>query len=163
MAGNDLTLKDIQSIIGIVKSAENIQDFSLKLNGTEINISRGAGQPTSQRAELPAAPSAPPQPSIAAPVAKALAAAKQTDYGSNATLIKSSMVGTFYRAPGPGEPPFVEIGQKVKGDDVLCILEVIRQMNFIASPVEGNVTHILVENGDPVEFGQVMMVIQGVD
>jgi acetyl-CoA carboxylase biotin carboxyl carrier protein len=71
------------------------------------------------------------------------------------------MVGVFYRAPAPGEPPFVELGQTVKADQILCILEVMKLMNSIASPVEGTVTHILVENAEPVEFGQVIMVIDG--
>jgi acetyl-CoA carboxylase biotin carboxyl carrier protein len=167
VAGNGLTLKDIQSILDIIKSAEDIQDFSLKFEGTEIHISRSGGgfvPTTAARAPLEAAPppvaAAPAQAPM--PAAKGSAAGGAKEYGPNATLIKSSMVGVFYRAPAPGEAPFVEVGQKVEADQVLCILEVMKLMNSIASPINGTVTHILVENGDPVEFGQVIMVIEGV-
>ena len=71
------------------------------------------------------------------------------------------MVGVFYRAPAPGEPPFVEVGQRVEKDQVLCILEVMKLMNSVPTPVNGTVSEILVANGDPVEFGQVIMVIEG--
>ena len=70
------------------------------------------------------------------------------------------MVGTFYAAPSPGAKPFVEIGSQVAVGDTLCIIEAMKMMNQIESDVAGKVVSILVENGDPVEFGQPLFVIE---
>jgi acetyl-CoA carboxylase biotin carboxyl carrier protein len=69
------------------------------------------------------------------------------------------MVGTFYRAPEPGAHPFVEVGQRVEADTVVCIIEVMKLMNSIPAGCAGVVTHILVEDAQPVEYGQVLVVI----
>ena len=76
---------------------------------------------------------------------------------SDLTDITSPMVGTFYRAPGPEEPPFVEIGSRINVGQAVCILEAMKLMNELESEVSGEVIEILVENGTPVEFGQVLM------
>lgn len=78
----------------------------------------------------------------------------------NVVYVKSPLVGTFYRAPSPTSPPFVEIGQEVKKGDVLCIIEAMKVMNEIKSEYNGVVKEILVENGKPVEYGQILFVIQ---
>lgn len=75
-------------------------------------------------------------------------------------VFNSPMVGTFYRAPSPSAPPFVEIGQSVKKGDVLCIIEAMKMMNQIESDQDGIIEAILVENGDPVEFDQPMFSIK---
>ena len=67
------------------------------------------------------------------------------------------MVGTFYRAPAPGEPPFAEVGSRIKVGQTVCILEAMKLMNELESEVGGEVVEILVDNGTPVEFGQVLM------
>ena len=79
--------------------------------------------------------------------------------GSRSDLVEvtAPMVGTFYRAPGPEEPPFVEIGSKISVGQAVCILEAMKLMNELESEVSGEVIEILVENGTPVEFGQVLM------
>ena len=79
--------------------------------------------------------------------------------GSRADLVEvtAPMVGTFYRAPGPEEPPFVEIGSRIKVGQAVCILEAMKLMNELESEVSGEVVEILVDNGTPVEFGQVLM------
>ncbi len=79
--------------------------------------------------------------------------------GSRSDLVEvtAPMVGTFYRAPGPDEPPFVEIGSKISTGQAVCILEAMKLMNELESEVSGEVVEILVENGTPVEFGQVLM------
>ena len=71
--------------------------------------------------------------------------------------VTAPMVGTFYRAPGPEEPPFVEIGSRINVGQAVCILEAMKLMNELESEVSGEVIEILVENGTPVEFGQVLM------
>ncbi|HEX3360884.1 MAG TPA: acetyl-CoA carboxylase biotin carboxyl carrier protein [Solirubrobacterales bacterium] len=78
---------------------------------------------------------------------------------ANGTKIESPSVGLFWRAPSPGAPPFVEIGQRVARGDTVAIVEVMKLMNHVASPVDGVVTAILVENGDSVEFGQPIVVV----
>lgn len=75
-------------------------------------------------------------------------------------VITSPFVGTFYRAPGPGVEPFVEIGQQVKKGDVLCIIEAMKLMNEIEAENSGKVVEILVENGKPVEFDQPLIVLE---
>jgi acetyl-CoA carboxylase biotin carboxyl carrier protein len=77
----------------------------------------------------------------------------------NIVYVKSPLVGTFYRAPSPTSPPFVQQGQKVKKGDILCIIEAMKVMNEIKSDYDGIVKEILVENGKPVEFGQVLFII----
>lgn len=74
--------------------------------------------------------------------------------------IKSPMVGTFYRAPSPGAKPYVEIGDALKPGDVVCIIEAMKLMNEIKAEVGGKISEILVENGQPVEFGQVLFVLE---
>ncbi len=74
--------------------------------------------------------------------------------------IKSPMVGTFYRAPAPDSPPFAEVGQEIEPGQVLCIIEAMKLMNEIKSEVKGRILQIPVENGQPVEFGQVLFIIE---
>jgi acetyl-CoA carboxylase biotin carboxyl carrier protein len=75
-------------------------------------------------------------------------------------VIKSPLVGTFYRSPSPGAPPFVEEGDMVSKGQILCIIEALKVMNEIESDVDGRVTKILVENGQPVEYGQELFYIE---
>ncbi len=78
----------------------------------------------------------------------------------NIVYVKSPLVGTFYRAPSPTSEPFVEVGESVKKGDVLCIVEAMKVMNEIKSEYDGIVKEILVENGKPVEYGQVLFILQ---
>ena len=71
--------------------------------------------------------------------------------------VKSPMVGTFYRAPGPDEAPFVEVGERIRTGQTVCIIEAMKLMNEIEAEVSGQVMEILVENGEPVEYGQILM------
>ncbi|MCS6959779.1 MAG: acetyl-CoA carboxylase biotin carboxyl carrier protein [Pseudanabaenaceae cyanobacterium SKYGB_i_bin29] len=74
--------------------------------------------------------------------------------------VVSPMVGTFYRSPAPGEPPFVEVGEVVKKGQTVCIIEAMKLMNEIEAEVSGRIAEILVENAQPIEFGQVLMRIE---
>ena len=96
-----------------------------------------------------------PQPAAPPPAAKAAA-----EESSRRVVIKSPMVGTFYRAPSPDAPPFVEVGQDVESGQVLCIIEAMKLMNEIKSEVAGRVIEILAENSDPVEFGQGLFALE---
>ena len=98
----------------------------------------------SGQVKAPAAPAAPEQ--TAAPAEAAPA--------TSGHVVKSPMVGTFYRSPSPGAASFVEVGQKVKAGDVLCIVEAMKMMNQIEADKSGTIDAILVEDGEPVEFDQ---------
>lgn len=74
--------------------------------------------------------------------------------------IEAPMVGTMYRAPSPGAPPFVEVGSRISAGDVVCIIEAMKILNQIESEVSGSVKEILVENGQPVEYGQTLMIVE---
>jgi acetyl-CoA carboxylase biotin carboxyl carrier protein len=97
-----------------------------------------------------------PAPAAGAPAAAPAPAAPAAETGH---VVKSPMVGTFYRSSAPGAPAFVEVGQAVKEGDTLCIIEAMKLLNEIDSDLSGTVTKILVENGQPVEFGQPLFVI----
>ncbi len=101
-------------------------------------------------APLPAAPVAEVAPVAAAPVAPAVV---------QGHVVKAPMVGTFYRAPNPGSPAFIEVGQSVKEGDPLCIIEAMKLLNEIEADKSGTIKEILVENGQPVEYGQPLFVI----
>ena len=107
-----------------------------------------------RRAPRPKEP-APSAPAAEPPKAKA---AIQPQAGEIA--ISAPMVGTFYRCPKPGDPPFVEVGTAVKHDTVLCIIEVMKLMNSLEAKVKGVVTRILVDDAQPVEHGQALMFIK---
>ncbi|MDX6623930.1 MAG: acetyl-CoA carboxylase biotin carboxyl carrier protein [Solirubrobacterales bacterium] len=92
---------------------------------------------------------------VGPPTAPPTAEAEPTD----GVKIESPSVGLFWRAPSPGAPPFVELGQKVAAGDTVAIVEVMKLMNHVASPVDGVVTAILVENGGAVEYGQTIVVV----
>ncbi len=94
-----------------------------------------------------------------APVAPAAAAEPAAAANEEKVTINSPMVGTFYRAPSPGAKPFVDIGQKVKAGDTVCIIEAMKLLNEIEAESDGVIQEILIENGDPVEFGQPLFVI----
>ncbi len=82
-----------------------------------------------------------------------------TSYPPGSVLVTSPMVGIFYRAPEPGARPFVEVGQAVDAETTVCIIEVMKLMNSIPAAAAGTVTHVLVGDGEPVEYGQVLMVV----
>jgi acetyl-CoA carboxylase biotin carboxyl carrier protein len=101
-------------------------------------------------APLPVAPAADVAPVAAAPVAPAVV---------QGHVVKAPMVGTFYRSPNPGSPAFIEVGQSVKEGDPLCIIEAMKLLNEIEADKSGTIKEILVENGQPVEYGQPLFVI----
>ncbi|AWI79676.1 acetyl-CoA carboxylase, biotin carboxyl carrier protein [Parazoarcus communis] len=102
---------------------------------------------------------APTQAAAAAPVAVAVASEPDADALPDGHVIKSPMVGTFYRASAPGAKPLAEVGQSINEGDRLCIIEAMKLMNEIECEVSGTVKAVLVENGQPVEYGQPLFVI----
>jgi acetyl-CoA carboxylase biotin carboxyl carrier protein len=147
-----MDLKDIKAIIDLMRK-NSLSEFELERQDFKIKLKRGvtgAVVPVEDPVVMPyAVPTAVPAPGLpaAAPVAEASAA-------SSLQEIKSPMIGTFYRAPSPESANYVEIGAEVMPETVVCLIEAMKVMNEIKAEVKGVVTHILVENAKPVEFGQ---------
>ena len=125
----------------------------------EIEITEGEEKVRISRHGTSAAPMIMAAPALHPLAMEAQAAPAAPTQPSGHTL-KSPMVGTFYRAPSPGAPPFVEVGQAVSKGQTLCIIEAMKLLNEIESDVAGTVKAILVENGQPVEYGQGLFLIE---
>ncbi len=131
----------------------DLSEIELEREGFRVRVSRG----TAVAAVAPAMAAAPASASPAAAPEQEQAA---DDHASHPGVVKSPMVGTAYRAPAPGAPPFVEVGSTVKEGQTLLIVEAMKTMNQIPSPRSGVVKAILVEDGQPVEFDEPLMVIE---
>ena len=148
-----MDLEDIRQILDLVREHE-LAEFELERDGLKVRIRKAGGQVTL------VAPTAPPvavQASAPAQVAASPVAAAGTQPepadSVDLAIIKSPIVGTFYRAPEPGAPNFVEVGDQVRKGQVLCIIEAMKLMNEIECDTDGEVTSVHVENGRPVQFG----------
>ena len=144
---------ELRKLIGLLEE-KGLAVFELEVEGLKVKIGRNAPQPAPSAIAPPAGPaSGPAAEAAAAAVALAIEAAK----GHH--MITSPMVGTFYRAPDPASPPFVDIGDVVKKGQTLCIIEAMKLMNEIEADVDGTVVEIYGENAKPVEYGQKLFAI----
>ncbi len=155
----ELTHNDVKKILEIIDNAEHLDEVELVYGGFHLRVHRGA---TSMSPPLPRQPALP----AGRPSAKALPepASRSVDQLEQALeageiAIRAPMLGTFYRSPAPGEPPFVEVGQRVQTDDTLCLIEVMKLFSSINAGVEGVVKQIFPTNGDLVEFNQILIVV----
>jgi len=152
-----LDLKQIKQIIDLMKRSE-LSEFEFEEEGFKIKIKRGSGgQPVVTSAPqsahpFPIAIEAPH--ASGRPLAPQQASAVSGSDEAGFTYVKSPMVGTFYRSPSPENPSFVENGSKVDEKTVVCIIEAMKIMNEIQAELKGTVVEVLVENGQPVEYGQ---------
>lgn len=160
-----MDLRKLKTLVDLV-SGSNISELEITEAEGKVRIVKAVAAPASPAMVMapvaaPAAAAAPvlagaPAADAAAPAAAATAeAAPETGF-----VIKSPMVGTFYRAASPGAKPFVELGQKVAEGDPVCIIEAMKILNEIEAEVAGTVTQVLCENGQAVEFGQPLFVIE---
>lgn len=154
-----MDLRKLKTLIDLV-SESNISELEITEADGKVRIVKADPQAAVlQAAPVYAAPAAPapvvmaagPAPAVAAPAA----APAETGH-----IVKSPMVGTFYRASGPNAKPFAEVGQAVKQGDAICIIEAMKIMNEIEADKTGTITKVLVENGQPVEYGQPLFVIE---
>jgi acetyl-CoA carboxylase biotin carboxyl carrier protein len=158
----NLTYEELRRIVELIHSTEQFSEFRLKVGEIEIELRRrrdlalapppvaplaGGGEAT---AALP-----PPTPGVAAHVEAAPLA-----WPEGCTAIRSPMVGTFYRAPAPGAPPFVEVGQKVEPGTTVCMIEVMKLMNSIPAGARGLVAQILANDTASVDVGQPLILLQ---
>jgi acetyl-CoA carboxylase biotin carboxyl carrier protein len=152
------SMMDLEFLRGLIEAVDSSGIDSLEINraGTKIRIAKTPPPaPIAGPAAMSAASHFVPATQLASPAEAALVAGEPVQE-SHLSDVKSPMVGTFYRAPAPEAPPYVEIGSVVKKGQTLCILEAMKLMNELESEVDGIVREILVENADPVEYGQVL-------
>lgn len=181
---NALTLDDLDTLMKLVKrnGVEEIEieskDLTIRLRGgktaaamaaaaaaestapTVVNVQQPApmaqmAAPTAMAAPVEAMAPAPVPTEVPAPVEEA-----PPEPETNYIEVKSPMVGTFYRAPSPDASPFVQVGDRVTEDTVMCIIEAMKLMNEIKAEVSGVIAKVLVENGHPVEFGQTIFLVE---
>jgi acetyl-CoA carboxylase biotin carboxyl carrier protein len=154
---------DLEFLRGLIEAVDTsgIDTFELNRAGTRIRISKTPPPaPVAAASVLPALPSAPAMIAAAATESEPANASAPATAETNLVEVKSPMVGTFYRAPAPEAPSYVEVGSVVRKGQTLCILEAMKLMNELESEVDGVVRAILVENSDPVEYGQVLFRIE---
>ena len=150
-----MDLRKLKKLIDLVEES-GIAEIEVTEGEEKVRITRAtAAQPVFAAPAAIAPVAATP---VAAAPAPAVSAAPAVRDLSNAQ--KSPMVGTFYRAPGPNAPAFVEIGQQVKVGDTLCIIEAMKLMNEIEAEKSGFIKEILVDNGTPVEYGEPLFIIE---
>lgn len=170
MADSMIDITYLKQLLEIFDSS-SVHDLRIEQEGVEIRLSKSprreeaaqAMMPAMAYAQMPVAqphlpgvPEAPAAPSGGAPAAAATAAEPEKKYHE----IRSPIVGTFYRSPSPEAPPYAEVGQAVSPGAVLCIVEAMKLMNEIECDVYGKIAKIMVENAQPVEYNQVLFLVE---
>jgi acetyl-CoA carboxylase biotin carboxyl carrier protein len=151
-------IRKVRALIELVQES-GVAELEIKEGEETVRISRFPQGTMSLSAPLPglaamAPPAAPATGELAKTEAAPVAASKPSGH-----IVRSPMVGTFYRSPSPDAKPFAEVGQRVQADQTLCIIEAMKMLNQIEAEVAGVVAEILVENGQPVEYDQPLFVI----
>ena len=162
---------DLAFVESLIKALDesSLDNLELDRGGTRIRLSKSPSASPSIVAAQGVGPAGPAMPAAASSVEIGVAGPgpasdtheSEEEGGANDGLLEvtSPMVGTFYAAPGPDAPPYVEVGQRVGNGHVLCIIEAMKLMNELESEVEGTIAKIMVENAQPVEYGQVLFLI----
>jgi acetyl-CoA carboxylase biotin carboxyl carrier protein len=148
-----MDLRKLKKLIDLVQES-GIAELEITEGEEKVKIVKGGSVSLSA-----AAPAAVAGPAPAASTPPAAAAAAEPEPGQEGHVVKAPMVGTFYRSPSPDAKAFVEVGQAVKEGDTICIIEAMKLMNEIEADASGVVKAILVENGQPVEYGQPLFIL----
>lgn len=151
-----MDLRKLKTLIDLVAESD-IAELEVTEGDSKVRIVKSSSAPQSQVVMMPQ--QSIPHTMAPAPQAPAAAPAPAAPAEPEGHIVKSPMVGTFYRASAPGKPPFVDVGSTVKEGDTLCIIEAMKLLNEIDADASGVIKQILVENGQPVEFGQPLFVI----
>jgi acetyl-CoA carboxylase biotin carboxyl carrier protein len=157
-----MELEQIKAIIAMMKE-NDLSEFSMEQDGLKIRIKRGPEgfqQTISAPTPIPASPALAPAAVAAQTAVPSEVSAAATAALADIKSIKSPMVGTFYRAPSPDAPPYIEVGQSVDEETVVCIIEAMKVMNEIKAEIKGVITEVLVDNAKPVEFGQKLFAVR---
>jgi len=147
-------IKEIKDMINLMNE-NNLTELEIEKEGMRIRLRKGMGGAFEKAVEFATSPQAPAAPAASGP--QTLSAEKAQ---KNVVEIKAPMVGTFYRAPSPEAPPYVNIGDMIEQGQVICIIEAMKLMNEIKSEVKGKLVDIQADNAEPVEFGQVLFVVE---
>jgi acetyl-CoA carboxylase biotin carboxyl carrier protein len=153
-----MDLRKLKKLIDLVQES-GIAELEITEGEERVRIARGGAVSVTPHAAGAAPAAAVPAGATAAPAAATPAATAPADGASEGHIVKSPMVGTFYRAPSPDAKPFVEVGGTVKVGETICVLEAMKLMNEIEADASGTIKAILVENGQPVEYGQALFII----
>ena len=153
-----MDIRKVRALIELVQES-GVAELEIKEGEETVRISRfpQGGVTVAPMPQIHAAPAMPQ--SGAGEAQKAIEASAPAPAKPNGHVVRSPMVGTFYRAPSPDAKPFVEVGQRVQSDTTVCIIEAMKMLNQIEAETAGVITEILVENGQPVEYDQPMFVI----
>jgi acetyl-CoA carboxylase biotin carboxyl carrier protein len=162
-----MDFSDIEQILELVRK-HDLAEFELERDGLKLRVRKAGASPTFHVAPMPEMhvlpapiPHGHPATGSALSVANSTpASAEDVPESLELAVVKSPIVGTFYRCPEPGAPSFVEIGQRVKKDQVLCIIEAMKLMNEITSEYDGEIVSAYVENGKPVQYGERLFAIK---
>ncbi len=155
-----LTAKDVAEILRLLEES-SFDELSLESGDLKLTLRRGAAGEVEPAAAPAPRPSPPAPPRAAAPPVPAAGRSEPQD--PSLTDVPSPLLGVFYRAPKPGEPPFVEVGQTVEPDTVIAIIEVMKLMNSVRAGVRGEVVEIPAPNGVLVEYGQTLIRVRKAD
>jgi len=150
-----MNLKEIKEIISLMNE-HSLSEIEIEKGEHKIKLKKSAAAGGEVIVERPAVVQMAPQPASELPAPNQEVESPAT----NLIEIKAPIVGTFYRSPSPDAGPFVEVGQEIEVGQVVCIIEAMKLMNEIKSEVKGKVVDILAENADPVEFGQILFLIE---
>ena len=155
-----MEFEDIERILELVRQ-HDLAEFEVEQDGLKLRVRKASAPGTAPLSTPPAAVHAPHAPApVHNPVPPpSVSSASEPDVVELA-VVKSPIVGTFYRSPEPGAESFVEVGQHVKKDQVLCIIEAMKLMNEITSEYEGEIVSAYVENGQPVQYGERLFAIR---
>jgi len=161
-----MDLEQLKQILDLVRAHE-LSEFEVEQDGLKLKIRRNAaGVPVvtlpalAANAPVAAAPAPTTVAAAAAPAAAVPQASEAIEEDLELAVVKSPIVGTFYRSPEPGAPPFVDIGGQVKKGQVLCIIEAMKLMNEIDSEYDGEIVNVYVEGGQPVQYGERLFAIR---
>jgi acetyl-CoA carboxylase biotin carboxyl carrier protein len=152
-----MDLRKLKTLIDLV-SESNVSELEITEAEGKVRIVKGGTAPVAMPAPVASAAASTPQATAAVSTAPATGAPAAEEI--KGFVVKSPMVGTFYRSASPDAKPFVEVGAQVKAGDTVCIVEAMKILNEINTEKSGTVTRILVENGQPVEYGQPLFVIE---
>ena len=157
-----MEFEDIERILELVRR-HDLAEFEVESDGMKLRIRKASAAfpmpPVIPQAAVASSPAATVSASTVAPPAPPPAAAEEEE-SVELAVVKSPIVGTFYRSPEPGAAAFVEVGQRVKKDQVLCIIEAMKLMNEITSEYDGEIVSAYVENGKPVQYGERLFAIK---
>ena len=150
-----MNLKELKEIIDFVTSKETIEELEIERSGVRLRIKRASNHSVTHASPASVSLASVPSAGSAPPVVPAPSEAEE-----DLVYIKSPIVGTFYKASSPTSEPFVSVGDFVEKGSVVCIIEAMKLMNEIESEIAGEVVSILVENGQPVEYGERLFAIR---